>query len=86
MRGNMRIHLHEVTGRFAEAMQAVKAGKQVVFTEQGVPVAMIQPLRPASKAEEQVIHQLIDSGLLQPVRKSGAVREWKWKPHRIKAA
>jgi antitoxin (DNA-binding transcriptional repressor) of toxin-antitoxin stability system len=82
----MRMHLRAVTGRFAQAMREIEAGKQVVLAERGVPIALIEPLRRASKAEEQVIQQMIDSGLLQPLRKSGEVREWKWKTGRTKAA
>jgi antitoxin (DNA-binding transcriptional repressor) of toxin-antitoxin stability system len=67
-------------------MREIEAGKQVVLAERGVPIALIEPLRPATKAEERVIQQMIDSGLLRPVRKSGEVREWKWKPVRTRAA
>ena len=82
----MRIHLHEATRQFNEAIRALKAGDMVALTERGVPVALMQPLREASKQEEQVIRQLIESGQLQPVQKSGAVRQWKWKAARSKAA
>ena len=51
-----------------------------------VPVAMMEPMRPASRAEERAILEMIDSGVLQPARKTGSIREWKWKSARIKAA
>jgi len=84
----MRIHLQEVSGDCANAIEEMKAGKHVIFTENGVPVALIQPLRPATEEEETAIQEMIDSGLLQPGRKSGAMREWKWKskPARSSAA
>jgi len=82
----MRTHLHELTEDLAQAIRAMKAGKLVVLTEKGVPIAMIEPLRPTSKEEERVIQEMIDSGALQTTRKSGRVREWKWKPARTKAA
>ena len=82
----MRTHSIELTEDFAQALRAMKAGKQVVLTEKGVPVGMIEPLRPASQAEEHAILEMIDSGELQPTRKSGPVREWKWKAARTKAA
>ena len=81
-----RTHLHELTGDFAQAIRAMKAGKQVVLTENGVPVAMIEPLRPASREEEQAILEMIDSGELQPTHRSGSIKEWKWKASRKKAA
>ena len=84
----MRIHLQEVSEDFADAIGKVKAGKHVILTKNGVPVALIQPLRPATKHEQGAIQEMIRSGLLQPGRKSGAVREWKWKskPPRSRAA
>jgi antitoxin (DNA-binding transcriptional repressor) of toxin-antitoxin stability system len=77
---------YEMTGDLAKAIRAIKAGKKVVLTEQDVPVALIQPLRAASKEEERAIRGMIDSGLLQPTNKSGKVREWIWRPARAKAA
>ena len=73
----MSTHFHEVTEDFALALRAMKAGKQVVLTEQGVPVGTIQPIRPASAEEEQTILEMIDSGDLRLTRKSGTVKEWK---------
>ena len=82
----MRTHFHEVTEDFAQALRAMKAGKQVILTEQGVPIGALQPMRAASAEEEQTIQEMIDSGDLQLSRTSGAVREWKWKPARRKVA
>jgi antitoxin (DNA-binding transcriptional repressor) of toxin-antitoxin stability system len=81
-----RTYLHELTEDFAQAIRAMKAGKQVVLTDNGVPVAMLEPLRAVSKEEEKVIQTMIDSGELQPTRKAGEVREWKWKGTRSRAA
>jgi antitoxin (DNA-binding transcriptional repressor) of toxin-antitoxin stability system len=77
---------YEITGDLAEAIRAIKAGKHVVLTEQEVPVALLQPLRAASKEESHAIREMIDSGFLQSTRKSAKVREWKWRPARLKAA
>jgi len=79
---------HEIggDGRRARWIRAVKAGKPAVLTEKGVPIGIVQPLRPASKAEVRAIHELIESGLLEVVGKFGRVREWKWKRARAKAA
>jgi len=84
----MRIHIKEASEKCANAVEEIKAGKHVILTEHGVPVALIQALRPATKDEETAIQDMIDAGLLQPGRRSGAVREWKWKskPARSSAA
>jgi antitoxin (DNA-binding transcriptional repressor) of toxin-antitoxin stability system len=80
------MRLSEANRGFAAAIKAAKAGDSVILTDHGVPFAMIEPLREASREEEEAIQELIDSGLLQPVRKSGPIREWKWKATRTKAA
>jgi len=88
MAKSMRIHLQEVSEDCVKAVEEMKAGKHVILTEDGAPVALIQPLRPATKDEESAIQEMIDAGLLQPGRRSGVVREWKWKskPARSSAA
>jgi antitoxin (DNA-binding transcriptional repressor) of toxin-antitoxin stability system len=84
----MRIHLQDVSGDCSNAIEEMKTGKHVILAKEGVPVALIQPLRPATQDEERAIQEMIDSGVLQPGRRSGAVREWKWKskPARSSAA
>lgn len=81
-----RTHLHELTEDFAQAIRAMKAGKQVVLTDNGVPVGMLESLRAVSKEEEKAIQTMIDAGELQPTRKSGEIREWRWKAVRSRAA
>jgi antitoxin (DNA-binding transcriptional repressor) of toxin-antitoxin stability system len=83
---NMRNYFHEVTEDFGQALRALKAGKEVVLTEHGVPLGMLQPMRPASAEEEIAIQEMIDSGDLQPTRTSGTIKEWKWKATRKRAA
>jgi len=74
----MRIHFQDVSEDFSNAVEEMKR-KHVILTKEGVPVALVQSLRPATADEERAIHEMIDLGLLQPGRRSGAVREWKWK-------
>jgi antitoxin (DNA-binding transcriptional repressor) of toxin-antitoxin stability system len=75
----MHIYLQDVSGDCSKAFEEMKTGKYVILTKEGVPVALIQPLRPATEDEERAIQEMIDSGVLQPGRRSGAVQEWKWK-------
>ena len=77
---------HEATRDFPAVIKAAKAGKSVILADHGVTFARIEPMREASELEEEVIRELIEAGLLQPVRKSGSIREWKWKTSRSKAA
>jgi prevent-host-death family protein len=47
----MRMGLREVNQRFSKAIKAVKAGKEVVLTERGKPIAVIRPLEQREKEE-----------------------------------
>lgn len=80
------MRVREVNRDFAAAIKAVKAGDSVILTEHDVPFAMLEPLREVSELQEETIRELIDSGLLQPVRKAGSIREWRWKTTRTNAA
>ena len=75
----MSIYLQDVSGDCSKAVEEMKTGKHVILTKEGVPVALIQPLRPATEDEERAIQEMINSGVLQAGRRSGAVQEWKWK-------
>jgi len=66
----MRMGLREANQSFSKAIKAVKPGKDVVLTERGKPVAVIQPLRPEKDANS-VRRQLETEGVLRRGSKSG---------------
>ena len=82
----MRMNLQDAREDFSKAIRAIRDGRQVLLTDDRMPIAVIEPLRPASKEEVELIQSLIHSGLLQPIRKSGSVIEWKWKGTQKKVA
>ena len=77
----MRMGLREANQHFSRVMRAVKAGKEVVLTERGKPIAVLKPIR-ASQKPEMVIRQLQASGFLRPPARRGAMPVCK--PIRIK--
>ncbi len=77
----MRMGLREANQRFSKAIKAVKAGKEVVLTERGKPIAVIKPLEHQDK-EEAMIRRLEAEGILRPALKRGTMPNWK--PLRIK--
>jgi prevent-host-death family protein len=81
--GHMRMGLREANQRFSKAIKAVKAGKEVVLTERGKPIAVIKPLEP-KEDQEAVIRQLEADGILRPALKRGPMPKPAWKPIRIK--
>ncbi len=77
----MKMGLREANQNFGKAIKVVKAGKIVVLTERGKPIATIQPYRKTS-TDEQAVQELIEEGLLRPAREPGSIAD-DWKPLRI---
>jgi prevent-host-death family protein len=78
----MKIGLREANQNFSKPIKAVKAGKVVVLTERGTPIATIQPYRvPAT--EEDTVDRLEAEGILRPNPKAGLLQS-DWRPLRIK--
>ena len=78
----MRMGLREANQSFSKAIKEVKAGRVVVLTERGNPIATIQPYRKAATDEEALL-QLEREGLLRPNPNAGLIRD-SWKPLRSK--
>jgi len=78
----MKLGLREANQHFSKAIKAVRAGKKVVLTERGQPIAVITPIKEAP-APEAALKRMADEGLVtlptcngplprfQPVRVSG---------------
>jgi prevent-host-death family protein len=79
----MRLGLREANQKFSKAIKAVKAGKEVILTERGKPIAVIKPLKPA-KDVDAVIRRLEAEGLLRSGPKSGKPMPVWRSPVRIK--
>jgi prevent-host-death family protein len=78
----MKMGLREANQNFSKAIKAVKAGKVVLLTEMGKPIATIQPYQKAA-TDEEAIRQLELEGVLRPNEKAGVIWD-SWKPLRIK--
>jgi prevent-host-death family protein len=68
----MRLGLREANQHFSKAMKAVKAGKEVVLTERGRPIAVIKPL-PKRDDLEDALERLEAAGLLRRATRRGAM-------------
>ena len=79
----LRIGLREANQRFSKAMKAVKAGKDVILTDRGKPIAIIKPLTRAL-GPEQVIRDLEAAGVLQAATRRGPMPAWR--PRRLRGA
>lgn len=78
----MRLGLRAANQYFSKAMRAVRAGREVILTDRGKPIAVIKPLRQEG-SEDAVIRRLEAEGLLRPALKRGPMPEPRWKPIRI---
>jgi prevent-host-death family protein len=72
----MRMGLREANQKFSKAIREVKAGRSVVLTERGVPVAVIQPIRPPASAEA-ALQNLRQSGALRAARAPRPMVPWR---------
>ena len=75
----MRMGLREANQKFSKAIKAVKAGREVVLTERGKPIAVIKPLASTSTFDAAIARMIADGRLtgpahLRPIRRRG------WKP------
>ena len=75
----MRMGLREANQHFSKAIRAVKAGREVVLTERGRPIAVIAPLDAAG--EEAALRRMEATGLLIRATKRGPMPPFR--PRRI---
>ena len=71
--------LREADLHFPRAVRAVKAGREVVLTERGHPVAIIKPIR-ATDSTDAAIERLVGEGRLRLAAARGPVCRRGWKP------
>ena len=77
----MKMGLREANQNFSKAIKAIKAGKAIVLTERGRPIAKITPIVGGS-SERDDLQPLRDEGFLIGRQKSGPLRT-KAKPQQI---
>ena len=61
----MIMGLREANQNFSKAIKAVKAGKAIVLTERGKPIATISPIKPGT-SESDELQALRDEGFFLP--------------------
>ena len=79
----MRLGLREANQRFSKAMRAVRAGKEVVLTERGHPIAVIKPIA-ADDAQDTALRAMADEGLITVAARKGPMPTPKWRPVKVK--
>ena len=79
----MRLGLREANQQFSKAIKAVRAGKEVVLTERGRPVAVIMPIKDED-AQEAALQAMADEGLIRPAARKGPMPAPRWRPVQLK--
>jgi prevent-host-death family protein len=75
--------LREANQSFSKAIKAVKAGKHVILTERGKPIAVIKSLE-QEKSVDAAVRRLESEGILRRGPKSGKPMPVWRSPVRIK--
>ena len=65
----MKLGLREANQHFSKAIKAVRAGKEVILTERGQPIAVIRPIKDEPQSDA-ALNRMADEGLVTlPTRK-----------------
>jgi prevent-host-death family protein len=79
----MKLGLREANQQFSKAIKAVRAGKQVVLTDRGRPIAVITPIKDKD-ALGAALEAMVDEGFLKPASRKGPTPAPRWRPVKIK--
>jgi prevent-host-death family protein len=80
----MRLGLREANQQFSKAIKAVRAGKQVVLTDRGQPIAVISPIAPGNDPGAAAVQAMADEGLVRPAARKGPMPAARWRAVPIK--
>lgn len=79
----MKLGLREANQQFSRAIKAVRAGKEVVLTERGRPIAVITPIK-EKDALDVALQTMVDEGFLKPASRKGPTPAPRWRPVKVK--
>lgn len=79
----MKLGLREANQHFSKAIKAVRAGKEVILTDRGQPIAVIKPIK-EEQALDATLKRMADEGLITLPSRKGPLPSPRWKPIRLK--
>ena len=79
----MKLGLREANQQFSKAIKAVRAGKEVVLTERGQPIAVIKPIK-EQDARQVAMQAMVDDGFLKLPSRKGPTPTPRWRPVKVK--
>jgi len=78
----MRLGLREANQHFSKAIKAVRAGKEVILTERGHPIAVIKPIK-GEGAQEAAVQAMAADGLITPASRKGPMPPPRWRAVKV---
>jgi prevent-host-death family protein len=79
----MKLGLREANQQFSKTMKAVRAGKEVVLTERGRPIAVIKPIQEGD-TQEAALQAMADEGLITLPSRKGLTPAARWRPVKVR--
>jgi prevent-host-death family protein len=79
----MKLGLREANQNFSKAIKAVRAGKEVVLTERGRPIAVIKPVQ-QEHGLAATLQRMAGEGLITLPSRKGPLPSPRWKPSRLR--
>ena len=79
----MRIGLREANQRFSQTIKAVRAGKEVILTDRGHPIAVITPI-PDKGGRDAMLQTMAEQGLIAVAARKGPMPTPRWRPAKVK--
>jgi prevent-host-death family protein len=82
----MRLGLREANQHFARTIKAVRAGKEVVLTDRGRPIAVIKPIKDEAGGQAVALRAMAEEGLITLPDRKGPMPAPRWRPVKVKGA
>jgi prevent-host-death family protein len=79
----MKLGLREANQQFSKTIKAVRAGKEVILTERGRPIAVIKPIQ-EEDTQEAALQAMADAGLITLPSRKGPMPAPRWRPVKVK--
>ena len=79
----MKLGLREANQHFSKAIRAVRAGREVILTDRGQPVAVITPIK-AADAQDAALQAMANDGLITLPAERGPLPAGRWRPAKAK--
>lgn len=79
----MRLGLREANQRFSQTIKAVRAGKEVILTDRGHPIAVITPIKDKGD-RETMLQTMAEQGLITLAARKGPMPTPRWRPVKVK--